>query len=319
MIVGIDEVGRGAWAGPMVVGAVVLGSQIINGLTDSKCTTKKQRYELNRLIKQHAKAIGLGWVSAKEIDTLGLSPALKLAARRALSQISVNYDEIIIDGTIRLIDDTQVTVTTMKKADLLIPSVSAASIAAKCARDEYMSGLDTVFSGYKFTSHVGYGTAAHRRAIEQNGILPVHRQSFAPITAYTGESHQKTQSIPTKRYIKTTTEIGNNGEDVACKFLIKRGHTIMERNWKVRGGEIDIVSRFNDAVYFTEVKYRSTSEHGGGLSAVTSQKLRQMRRASLLYLHSNKRVGRHATTHFLSVIDVSGHPPIVHAYLESVS
>jgi ribonuclease HII len=182
MIVGIDEVGRGAWAGPMVVGAVLLGDISIPGLTDSKKLTKKQREVLDIQIRQHALAIGLGWVSAKQIDTIGLSAALKLASRRALAHIRQDYTEIIIDGTIALIDDPRVTL--LPKADLLIPSVSAASIVAKVARDNYMKHLDEVFPGYLFTGHVGYGTAAHRAAIETLGVTPLHRLSFAPLHKY---------------------------------------------------------------------------------------------------------------------------------------
>src|SRR5688500_2825470 len=129
MIVGIDEVGRGAWAGPLVVGAVLLGGEPIDGLTDSKKLTKKRREQLDLEIRQKAKAVGLGWVSAGHVDHLGLSSALKLRAKRALAQVRADYNEIIIDGTIAFVDDVRV--TTMAKADLLIPCVSAASIVAK--------------------------------------------------------------------------------------------------------------------------------------------------------------------------------------------
>lgn len=179
MILGIDEVGRGAWAGPMVVGAAVLGDVIIPGLTDSKKLTKRMRERLAVEIKQKALGIGLGWVSARTIDEIGLSAALKLAARRALADVGCNYDEIIIDGTIRLIEGEHVTV--LKKADLLIPAVSAAAIVAKVTRDAYMDRIDSLFEGYGFAKHVGYGTAVHSKALEEHGVLPIHRKSFAPI------------------------------------------------------------------------------------------------------------------------------------------
>jgi ribonuclease HII len=182
MIVGIDEVGRGAWAGPLVVGAVILGDAPIGGLTDSKLLSKKQRERFDLEIRQVALAVGLGWVSAKDVDAIGLSQALKLASRRAMTHIRHDYSEIIIDGTIALLDDSRVTL--MKKADLLIPSVSAASIVAKVARDNYMMHMDDVFSGYGFTKHVGYGTAAHRSAIDRIGVTPIHRLSFAPLQKY---------------------------------------------------------------------------------------------------------------------------------------
>ena len=137
MILGIDEVGRGPWAGPLVVGAVVVGGTTIEGLTDSKKLTKKRREALEPEILGKAAGWGLGWVTAEEIDVIGLSESLRLATRRAVEQVKASYHEIIIDGTINFLSDTSkgAYVTTMPKAHLLVPSVSAASIIAKVARD----------------------------------------------------------------------------------------------------------------------------------------------------------------------------------------
>lgn len=186
MILGIDEVGRGPWAGPLVIGAVVLGGVEIEGLTDSKKLTKTRRDELDIVIRREAASYGLGWVDAKEIDKIGLSAALILATTRAVEQVKAPYHEIIIDGTINFLKDTSKAkfVTTLKKADLLVPCVSAASIIAKVARDNYMASQDEAYPGYKFSSHVGYGTAAHRAAIDTLGVTPLHRLSFAPLQKY---------------------------------------------------------------------------------------------------------------------------------------
>lgn len=204
MIVGIDEVGRGPWAGPLVVGAVVLGCEIA-GLTDSKKLTKKRREELNAEIIEKAAATGLGWVHAEELDAIGLSASLIEATKRALLEIKVPYHEIIIDGTVNFLAGTGKGeyVTTMKKADLLVPSVSAASIIAKVARDAFMAQQDAKFPGYGFKAHVGYGTAAHRAAIEKHGITPLHRLSFAPLAKYrTGRStHLSAQQAQNRRKI----------------------------------------------------------------------------------------------------------------------
>ena len=164
MILGIDEAGRGPWAGPLVVGAVVLGVTQITGLDDSKKLTKKKRESLEKEIIAHASAYGLGWVSAKELDELGMSESLRLATRRAVEKIHVPYHEIIIDGTVNFLADTAKGryVTTMPKADALIPSVSAASILAKVARDRYMAEQDKIYPGYGFGQNAGYGVAAHR-------------------------------------------------------------------------------------------------------------------------------------------------------------
>lgn len=306
MIVGIDEVGRGAWAGPMVVGAVLLGGATILGLTDSKKLTKKQRELLDIEIRQKAVAIGLGWVSAKDIDTIGLSRALKLASRRALAHIRHEYREIIIDGTIRLIEDPRVTL--MKKADLLVPSVSAASIVAKVARDNYMKHLDGVFPGYAFASHVGYGTAAHRAAIEMRGVTPLHRTSFAPLAQYSARDEPIS-----RKSVRTTKQIGDAAENEVASFLRKRGHTILERNWRTKFCEIDVVSHKGDTLYFTEVKYRKTDSQGGGLAAITPKKQRQMTFAAELYAASQKTRGFNMR---LAAVAVSGSPPTVQEYLE---
>jgi ribonuclease HII len=136
MILGVDEVGRGPWAGPLVVGAVVLGDASIEGLTDSKKLTAKRREALDILIREQAAGWGLGWVQAEELDTLGLAESLRVATIRAVEAVKAPYHEIIIDGTINFLKETAKGkyVTTLAKADLLVPSVSAASIIAKVAR-----------------------------------------------------------------------------------------------------------------------------------------------------------------------------------------
>jgi len=313
MIVGIDEVGRGAWAGPLVVGAVLLGGASIEGLTDSKLLTKAQREVLNLEIRQKAKAVGLGWVSAKHLDVIGLSEALKLASRRALAHIRGEYTEIIIDGTIRLIDDSRVTL--MKKADLLVPSVSAASIVAKVARDNYMRHVDGIFEGYKFRSHVGYGTVAHRKAIKERGVTPLHRLSFAPLAEYIAVegdvlfSPRLDVSVPRR----TTKQIGDEAETEVARFLEEKGHVILGRNWRTKFCEIDIISQKGDAVFFTEVKYRRNENQGGGLAAITLKKQQQMAFAAELYVAKHR---LQTSNLCLAAADVTGRPPKVVTFLE---
>lgn len=326
MILGIDEVGRGPWAGPLVVGAVVLGCEI-DGLTDSKKLSAKRRVELAAEINEKAAAVGLGWVHAGEIDTLGLGPALYLACQRAVKEIDalgVAYHEIIIDGTINLLKDTSkgAYVTCMKKADLLIPAVSAASIVAKVARDEYMSQQSLAYPEYGFASHVGYGTARHIAAIEEYGVTPLHRLSFAPLAKYPKENARKNVPSNTSRTVLdifdvetstatgshplaeseairtidpgvdsgmiSTKRIGDRAEDVVAEYLQASGHEILERNWKTKFCEIDIVSQKEGTVYFTEVKYRKNGKAGGGIAAITPKKLRQMKFAAEYFTVKNK-------------------------------
>lgn len=293
MILGIDEVGRGVWAGPLVVGAVTLGSARIDGLTDSKALTKKKRELLDVEIRDKAAAIGLGWVSASEIDEIGLGEALRLATKRAVREVqqkNVEFHEIILDGTVNFLSDTALSqyVTTMKKADLFIPSVSAASIVAKVARDNWMIEQAGIYPEYGFDEHVGYGTARHRSAIDTFGVTPLHRLSIAPLVKY--RDMPTKHSIPIEDLNETisTRRIGDESESVAALELERAGHTIIERNWKTKYCEIDIVSRLGDTYYFTEVKHRKSDYGGDGLAAITDKKLNQMRYAAKFYAHTHQ-------------------------------
>jgi ribonuclease HII len=343
MILGIDEVGRGPWAGPLVVGAVVLGGEVIEGLTDSKKLTKKLRVELDVVIREKSAGFGLGWVAASEIDEIGLSEALRLATKRAVEQVKTTYHEIIIDGTVNFLDGTTKGnyVTTMKKADLLVPSVSAASIIAKVARDNYMAEQDAIYDGYKFSSHVGYGTAVHVAAIEKNGVTPLHRLSFAPLLKYRSlpsskfspkSSHRSLDvgpvdaSVPSSHSsegaaprvathaglgVESNKYAGNKAEDVAAAYLTGKGHEILERNWKTKYCEIDIVSTKNETVYFTEVKYRKKPNQGGGLAAITRRKLNQMQFAARIYVQTKK---LHDSDLRLAAASLTGEPPVVETW-----
>jgi len=320
MILGIDEVGRGPWAGPLVVGAVVLGGAEIEGLTDSKKLTKQQREKLDIEIREKALGFGIGWVDAAELDEIGLSQALVLATKKAVEQVDAPYHEIIIDGTVNFLASTNKGqyVTTMKKADLLVPSVSAASIIAKVARDNYMVAQDTVYPGYSFKNHVGYGTAAHIAAINKLGVTPLHRLSFAPLQKY-AKSKKLIYPKNDARLLKTlenktTKQIGDLAETVSAEYLVRAGHNIIDRNWKTKFCEIDIISRYRDIIYFTEVKYCKNPDQGGGLAAVTSKKLRQMKFASEFYVLTNKLTDVNLR---LAVISTCGQPPYVETFLEA--
>lgn len=179
--VGIDEVGRGCWAGPLVAGAVILGHPI-TGLRDSKKLIKQQRVKLDAEIQVRAAAIGLGWVKPAEIDDIGLSAAVGLAMQRALEQILVDYDEIIIDGNFNFLPDNP-KAKTIVKADDSVPAVSAASIVAKVARDKYMAEIAEKYPDYGFKKHVGYGTALHLERLKLYGVSDLHRRSFKPVSA----------------------------------------------------------------------------------------------------------------------------------------
>ena len=179
--VGIDEVGRGCWAGPLVAGAVILGKPIA-GLNDSKLLSKNQREQLNIEIQDKALAIGLGWVDATTIDKVGITAAVKMAMQQALDAIAIDYDEVIIDGNLNFLIENPKTQAIIK-ADGSIASVSAASIVAKVARDNYMAEIVKDYPDYGFEKHVGYGTALHQAQLKLYGVSDLHRRSFKPIKA----------------------------------------------------------------------------------------------------------------------------------------
>jgi ribonuclease HII len=179
--VGVDEVGRGCWAGPLVAGAVVL-REPISGLKDSKKLTKKRRELLAAQIHEQALAVGLGWVKPAELDEIGLTAAVRLAMERALEQITVRYDELIIDGNLNFFPENP-RARAVIKADDSVPAVSAASIVAKVARDNYMAEVAAEYPDYGFERHVGYGTALHLERLQLHGVSKLHRVSFKPVLA----------------------------------------------------------------------------------------------------------------------------------------
>lgn len=180
VLVGIDEVGRGCWAGPLVAGAVILRHPI-QGLKDSKKLRKTERERLAAIIRKEAVAYGLGWIWPQGIDKYGISISVKIAMEKALQEIGVDYDEVIIDGNINYLPENPKT-KALIRADDLVPAVSAASIIAKVARDTYMSvKAARQYPAYGFEKHVGYGTALHSAMLIKHGVTPLHRMSYKPI------------------------------------------------------------------------------------------------------------------------------------------
>jgi ribonuclease HII len=185
LIAGVDEAGRGAWAGPVYAAAVILPLErtdlesALEGVTDSKLLTPLQRGRLLPLICETALGVGVGVASAGEIDALGIVPATRLAMRCAIEQLIPPPHALLLDY-VRLPGVT-LPQRAMPKADRLCLSVAAASIVAKVSRDQQMIQLGETYPGYAFARHKGYGTAAHRRALAQLGPSPIHRMSWAPL------------------------------------------------------------------------------------------------------------------------------------------
>ena len=182
-IAGLDEAGRGALAGPVAVGAVILPSDeellagTLAGLRDSKQLTPPEREVLTPRIKEVARSWSVGFASAEEIDSDGIVCATRLAALRALHGLSISPQYLLTDFRLEL-PQLDIPQTSLVKGDALCLSISAASVLAKTTRDAFMHELDIHYQGYELGKHKGYGTYAHRSALKRLGISPIHRKSF---------------------------------------------------------------------------------------------------------------------------------------------
>ncbi len=177
LICGIDEVGRGCLAGPLVAAATVLPANWRIRVCDSKLLTRQARETLSTQIQAKALGYGLGWVSNLEIDELGMTQAVQLAYERALEDMALDVSLIIIDGNYNYLSEYEIA-HTLVKADQKVSCVAAASIIAKVARDAYMHELCQKYPEYCFDTNVGYATRAHQEAIRDHGLTDIHRKSF---------------------------------------------------------------------------------------------------------------------------------------------
>jgi ribonuclease HII len=186
-VAGLDEAGRGAWAGPVYAAAVVLPldrpnlPELLDGVRDSKLLSPARREALLPAIEDVAVAVGVGWASPAEIDELGIAPATRQAMLRALSGLNGQVSALLIDY-VRL-PESDLHQRAFPKADTRCLSVASASIVAKVNRDRLMVKLDGDLPGYGFAQHKGYGTRQHRQALTRLGPSPAHRMSWQPLRA----------------------------------------------------------------------------------------------------------------------------------------
>ena len=177
-VCGVDEAGRGPLAGPVCAAAVILPQDLeIEGLNDSKKLTEKRREALYDVIVREAVAYGIAFADEKEIDEINILQATFLAMRRAVEQLSVRPNIVLVDGN-REPDLGDLPVKTIVKGDSLSANIAAASILAKVTRDRFMLEQDAIYPQYGFAVHKGYGTKAHYAALTQYGACPIHRRSF---------------------------------------------------------------------------------------------------------------------------------------------
>ena len=185
LVAGLDEAGRGAWAGPVTAGVIILPIdqsdllEALDGVRDSKVLSVKQRLYWEDILKRIALAWGVGMVSALDLDRLGLIAATRLAMQRAIDALTSQPEYLLIDHL--LLPENSLPQTALPRGDTSVLSISSASILAKVARDRKMIEYDRQYPGYGFARHKGYGTPQHQAALNKLGASVLHRMSFEPI------------------------------------------------------------------------------------------------------------------------------------------
>lgn len=180
LLAGVDEVGRGPLAGPVVTAAVMLDSgHVIDGLTDSKRLTANKRQMLDLEIRSHALCYSIGQADVDEIDQLNILQATMLAMQRAVAGLTIRPNKVVVDGN--RVPDLPCAAEAIIAGDGLVDEISAASIVAKVYRDRLMEDLHRQYPQYGFDQNKGYPTRMHRQALLQYGAAPCHRRSFAPV------------------------------------------------------------------------------------------------------------------------------------------
>lgn len=183
-VAGVDEAGRGAWAGPVVAAAVVLPDAAVlrllqAGVRDSKQLTWTQRDRLYDVIRHEATTVGVGIVPPTTIDEAGIVPATRQAMGQAIARLAPAPDHLLVDFVD--LPDVQIPQRAIVKGDRRCLSIAAASVIAKVTRDRLMVALDAEYQGYGFARHKGYGTPGHRQALRERGVCPAHRRTYAPV------------------------------------------------------------------------------------------------------------------------------------------
>lgn len=276
LVAGMDEVGRGPLAGPVVAAVVILPKNCkIFGIDDSKKLSEKKRIALNKEIRQKAVAFGVGVVDAKRIDEINILQATYEAMREALNQMNVTPDYLLVDAV--RVPQVSIPQQPIIHGDAMSISIGAASILAKVYRDEMMQQYHEQYPDYDFHKNKGYGSSAHIASIQMKGICSIHRETF------------------TKNFISNTTSAkGRLGEVLTAQELKKMGCKILEKNYRHGIGEIDIIALWEDTILFIEVKYRTSLTHGTPAEAVHIKKQKRIIQTAKAYMaqHGAGRNGR---------------------------
>ena len=278
IIAGVDEAGRGPLAGPVVAAAVILpNSYNLEGLDDSKKVSPKKRSKLFIDIYQQAIAIGVGIISAAQIDKTNILDSTQQAMKMALGQLKQTPDQALIDGyalSTQIIPNKGVI-----RGDQTVDVIKAASIIAKVTRDNMMEHYDIIFPVYGFKKHKGYGTREHMEKLQLNKACAIHRKTFKPVVA----------AMPTLSWLQKEDKIGQWGEQVAAVYLVERSYEILSMNAICEPyGEIDIIAENNGKIIFIEVKTYNKKYLGTSEQNFDQNKIKKLKAAKKKYAVDNQ-------------------------------
>jgi len=279
-IAGVDEVGRGCLAGPVVAAAVILPADAeIADLDDSKELDPAVRERVSEAIMGSAVSVAFGVVSADVIDKVNVLEATMRAMRHALNELGIpTPDHVLVDGNRK--PQSPFPETALVDGDARSMSIAAASIVAKVHRDGLMSKYDTAYPEYGFASNKGYGSGQHLEALRLHGPCPIHRHSFKPLAP-----DPDARSLHLFEEGEPGVDIGRRGEEAAALYLEGRGYRIRERRYRAAGAEIDLIAVAADGcLVFVEVKTSAVMIGSGPEDRVRPDKKKHLARAARQYL-----------------------------------
>ena len=279
-IAGVDEVGRGCLAGPVVAAAVILPANTeIAELDDSKELDRAARERVNEVIRSRALAVAFGVASAAEIDRVNVLEATMRAMRHALGDLGPPVpDHVLVDGNRK--PQSSFAETALVDGDARSMSIAAASVVAKVHRDELMLKYEKEYPAYGFGSNKGYGSGKHLEALRIHGPCAIHRRSFKPIAPTPADG-----SMPLFEDGEVTVDIGRRGEEAAAVYLEGKGYHIKERRYRAAGAEIDLIAVSADScLVFVEVKTSAQASRSRPEARVRADKKKHLARAARQYL-----------------------------------
>jgi ribonuclease HII len=305
MVAGVDEVGRGPLAGPVVAAAVVLPPLHDNNhrdlplIRDSKQLTPAQRQRAAALVESVSLGIGVGMASSQEIDRVGIVAATEQAMGLALENLPVPPDYLLIDAL--PLTWRGLPCTAIIHGDGLCTAISAASVVAKVYRDGLMAELDGRYPGYGFASHKGYASPTHLAALKDLGPSPIHRRSFSPLRPHEPK-------LPALR----RALLGTSSERIAEAYLVSKGFEILDRNFRTRYGEVDLITRHDGSIVFVEVRTRRSHAAGRPEETLPPRKQQRLVATAQQYLQDRQMNQIPWRIDLVAISTTSGAPEVGH-------